>query len=896
MARLLEIFFPTEEELIEPEKESSSVGARVHRKFSIRLFEMLNFDLRMDEPKILERILQRALIERYDPLSPKNAFFILNRIISFTREASKFITTEGDNKFGFGSSGKPQIWEQFIVAYGSVQESQIHLVRPLLPVIREVMKEMSSGWWRVLIQKGLCNDSVPIRRLVLHFILSGTRAEDLEVLCTPDGLDFCLEDFLVAGLDANASFLVAPQHILEGDSGVGSAIDLGEATSHFFASIIETFSRKSPAHGQAILRELLVAVERMVRAPVALIYILKAFSQVSLFPALEDVDLIIISKISCLISLHNQRARLLVKRQLTEIIIRFSNPSQISFAQLIVTLYDLLSESLALGEFNSKKPEFAEIGQWLDNTFGANFLKENLTISIERYFRTEGSLEKARILALLMVFSLGSGDGRFIVYSRPILERLALIKSFEDPRDAISAFTMFLALNKTVRAVLCSGDDLLSFLGMESRIFSWLEFIDETLFGEEMRVKVDFPSSLVLLEAFSLLIERADEDDQQNNQNQLIQFLEMHFFSQVHFLNPQNSTSADDKTENNVDLDVGFKRLLTVLSAMTSLSAILGRLNDIGHLQPGLITPESIQKLIRFKLERPGGLSETEWDQWPEFVTAFTASKWKCIEAMSRSLLSTEEPKEEFLSVLSSCLQALEVSKYGGTLAILKCMSTLFDLILDITDLKEEDGQICYLTDLTVRIFKNTLVGGSETQRWFDFYAEAFIALLFRPSILKASEISSTLLESIQEAFEFIVSDIGPKRRGIVSLMSLRMGEYWISFSDSLSLNWRTQLMELILYGPVRASTDETVAARINCEHVPDSDYQVRVHALTVLNHLKDGDLGRDFLVDLLGHQEAKSMVKKRMFPGDFGHRIKLRSWSAILLLIGVLCNIPGND
>lgn len=195
---------------------------------------------------------------------------------------------------------------------------------------------------------------------------------------------------------------------------------------------------------------------------------------------------------------------------------------------------------------------------------------------------------------------------------------------------------------------------------------------------------------------------------------------------------------------------------------------------------------------------------------------------------------------------------------------------------------------------MTVQIFKNVLVGESETQRWFDSYAESFIVLFFRPSVLKASEGSSLILESLQEVFNFTICEIGPKRRGIVSLISSRLGEYLMGNSVSLSSNWRSQLIQLLLYGPIRGSPDDTVAARINHEHVPDSDYQVRVHALSVLNNLKDSELAKDLLVDLLGQQEALSASKKRMFPGDFGHRLKLRSWSAILLLIGILCNLSG--
>ena len=197
LARLLEIFFPTEEV-----SEDSSVSisekefsTKITRNFSMRRFELLNFDLRRETPEILEAILQRALIERYDPLMAKNAFYILNRIVSYSRETSNFETETSKTIFVWSKSSNQLLkWEQFIVAYGSVQESQIHLVRPLLPVIRESMKEFSSGWWRVLLQRGLCNDSVPIRRLILHFVLSGTQDEDMKVLCAPEGLDLCRQE------------------------------------------------------------------------------------------------------------------------------------------------------------------------------------------------------------------------------------------------------------------------------------------------------------------------------------------------------------------------------------------------------------------------------------------------------------------------------------------------------------------------------------------------------------------------------------------------------------------------------------------------------------------------------------------------------------------------------
>ena len=153
------------------------------------------------------------------------------------------------------------------------------------------------------------------------------------------------------------------------------------------------------------------------------------------------------------------------------------------------------------------------------------------------------------------------------------------------------------------------------------------------------------------------------------------------------------SSTETESNQDCTDFDVGFKRLLTISAVMIGVSAILKKLRGIDHLPRDLITPDLIQKTIRFKLERPGGLSESEWDQWPEFLTSFTAAKWKCVEAMTQSYLTfttAQEGREELLSVLASCLQALEVSKYGGTLAILRCMTTLFDLIFINISEKDE--------------------------------------------------------------------------------------------------------------------------------------------------------------------------------------------------------------
>lgn len=214
----------------------------------------------------------------------------------------------------------------------------------------------------------------------------------------------------------------------------------------------------------------------------------------------------------------------------------------------------------------------------------------------------------------------------------------------------------------------------------------------------------------------------------------------------------------------------------------------------------------------------------------------------------------------------------------------------------------EIDPAFDALFDRFVQVMVSVLKGQSETQRWFDYYADAFIKVAFRPSILEASVIRPALTETLLEIFNFLCQEVGPKRRGMVALMSSKLGGFFLGNKQqglqALKEHWTGPLLTLLLYGPVRGSVEEAVAAKIAHEHVPDSDYQVRVHAITVLNHLKDDALLKDLLMDLIGRQEATASpaLRKKMFPGDANHRIRLRTWAGILLLIGILLNHKSVD
>jgi hypothetical protein len=536
-------------------------------------------------------------------------------------------------------------------------------------------------------------------------------------LCCPDGLDFCLDDLLRWGVDANSSFLIiTTTHALLPES----VFDMGEAVTCFFANLIEAYAKISPGHGRAFVTELLSAIEAVLKAPAGLIYVLKAFKQVSCaFPALDNSALSCLCRVSNLASLHNQRARLLVKWQLAEVLMRFADASKISFDQLCGTVNELVLESITLRTLGEGSESFAQMAGWLDACFGADYLRESVLIGLQQFFASpledvRALKERAQVLATICIFSLGSADGRFVSFSRVIFEQLALISvsDGEGVPGSIPAFVMFLALNESVGAVLRGRNDLISQLGSSNKIFEWLNFLDDRLFS---RKQTDLTACQVLLEAFALIINRAADNDQ----GQLMQFLDMLSFRLVSFIDEQavkqqkkprdfDEAAGDEES----GIGVGFTGLLRVFAGLTALSSALHKLSELGHVRTSLLKSEMVQRTIRFKLERPAGLNEAQWDIWPSFVTLFTAAKWKCVEAMALTMrpdqrealteatmqtdASAMQPKSteddddhlSLLAILASCIQALEVSKYGGTLAILRCTGTLIKLQLKSSESK----------------------------------------------------------------------------------------------------------------------------------------------------------------------------------------------------------------
>lgn len=726
LARLLELFFPMEPQV---ELHTGLAPPRRAPSFSPRLFELLQFDLRTDDPPVLAALLQAGLVDRRDAFVAKNAFYILNRMVVFTREAPLL---HEDCLLG----GHDASWKHFVVVYGAMQEAQVHLIIPLLPTFRSLLiggagmettgrrkqtlpsggnadKDVTAitsvaddtrpstlpiGWWRVLVQRGLASDSAPVRRAVLHTVLQ-LDARQIPALCTPDGLDFCLGDLFALGLDPNSALFVASAGAKDAASGSETGVDLGDAVSVFYGRLVAAYSGIDVRHARAIVHEMLEAIVEGLRAPVALIYALRGLARVSPRAILDDGDLATMRKIAALPYLHNQRARLLVKRLLLETLMALGDATAISFAQLAATLHALLHEEMTLpgGELQVEGQQFGALAAWLDRVFGPAFLREQLAIAIARFYaegaesETEGGVgvstlrTRASVLATIAVFSLGAADGRFVAAMRPVLEQLALVvghgQSLETVGSlgddgssitAVPAFVLFLAMNETVEAVLRNGADLVSHLGLAGRIFDWLAFVDAVLFGCG---RVSFPATGVLLDAFRLLVDRVQDTDS----GQLLPFLDMLAFRLgTHLACDRMERVGGDGEDDNRGSPVTFREQLHELAALAVLAAVVRKLRELGRQRPDVVTEQLVRTVVRLRVERPAGLSETEWDGWPDFVTAYTEAKWTCVEALAGAL----EPHEGPLAVYASCLQAVEVSRHGGTLAILRCMETVLDLIL----------------------------------------------------------------------------------------------------------------------------------------------------------------------------------------------------------------------
>ena len=827
------------------------------------------------------------------------------------------------------------VWTNFFLLWETMQEPQLHLVQPMLPLLQTFLQPyrpdepwLGLAWWESILRRAFANDSVAVRKAVLEALL------DLPV------------ERLVR-LRRAVDFLFGPMMRLLDNSHLYANIDVnlmvsqfGERMARFYARLIDSFEDLEAR--KTCLSFYLGQVAKTIKSPTPAIFLVQAMVQVEAFPAFGDEQLSVIGGLADNHTLfHNPRARSLVRWQLLQVLLRFANGSAISYQVLASTLDRLLEGN---GELTLGSELFRSIQDWLFVTFNANYIASNLETEISRYFYlyTSNSFDEtqqiAKRISTMAIFALNDSDAHRSNVSASSTNMQTCLKaayanmakmidSGSSSSFIVSSVMLFRRLDEAVRRVTGGSRDLVEGLGLGGRLFEWMEVVTRVALADVLsefpqfrrsseplinsnhvsQVQGDCEPQLDLqalselvdgLEVFVRAAAGAATSDEAVRAN-LVKYLDMQLFQLVsmlrHYTHLRNSQSAETYV-----MQLGK---VTMLRMMSQCFDHLGTLP--GHVD--FFQNAEILQLYEFDLERAPMQSAEEW---PRVQVSFVAAKWKAVASIVRfvartpdltSLISTDE-------AFSLALEQLEVSQHAAVISIYECLRVL----------AESPSLSASLVELAVKVSIELLSGGpSGAPRWFDLYCEAFLGFLFQPCLLGRMDCA----EGVRSAFEHILHRVGPRRRGLVTRMVARLWSYWRSPEGRISRDSCTDdIVQLIIFGPIRDTNEERLAETLTFSRHKgqigkpeeqectvdsadmDQDYLVRVYINDLINHLDPqcpfdrafaGLLSEKLLDRSLGVGLSKAELK-HVFPNALLHRRRMRCWQSMLLLSAVL--YPSSD
>lgn len=367
-------------------------------------WKLINFDLRRQDG--LTFLILDGL-ESDSQLARKEALRILKSLVAFSTimaddpasiDPGSFVDEDSSSRiFCWRPEHKKawiDAWSNFVLLYESLQQPQVHIVSPMLPLLDTFLKRRSLSdpwlglsWWEVLMAVGFKNDSIGVRRVALEGVLK-LGEETFPALHTAQGFIF---GQLLRLCDTTAFYY--PIDTTRFVSRFGELVV--RFYSRFLASIPskEDFAamKEQPqfAHRTDALNAYVTSICETVKGPSPSVYLLLALFELAPQPALTEATLEACQRFASSTSTFNNTAtRRLVKAQMLRAMVRLGDPTAISYraASQAVEFFSAEQESFAIGT-----AEYTELVDWLAASYGTDMCIQSLKNEIERYFSSFGS-------------------------------------------------------------------------------------------------------------------------------------------------------------------------------------------------------------------------------------------------------------------------------------------------------------------------------------------------------------------------------------------------------------------------------------------------------------------------------------------------------------------------
>ncbi|KAK7902159.1 hypothetical protein WMY93_018928 [Mugilogobius chulae] len=320
--------------------------------------------------------------------------------------------------------------------------------------------------------------------------------------------------------------------------------------------------------------------------------------------------------------------------------------------------------------------------------------------------------------------------------------------------------------------------------------------------------------------------------------------------------------------------------------------------SSVGHFNETLMKPPA--------LDSPNdtdGYSPV-WQDWGRVVAHYLSNQWVCLSILSKTIgtSETEESRSsEILRLSVTCaIEGLSLLPSNLVLPIFTFLETaLPQLIQEDESLCVDAITVCW--DLVQGLSSNPL----------DFWPslKSFISMVFHCKLLMLTEEQAPNLTTNIKRIAFELMEVSQSKSGVFGLLMQHCCQLWLPIGaqdDSIFASVFSHfhiLTEGCVYGPVfrrdqRLIQDvqsyveqlgEECAANLLCGDNRD-DQLPRACALSLLSRLNPSDpqhqrLMQIVVLELLKKDSLISSSKVRYYNNSMQHRVKNRIWQTVLVL-----------
>lgn len=767
--------------------------------------------------------------------------------------------------------GLRSAWQSFFACFLALQETQAHLVKPLLPTLHEdVLGVLGLDWWRVCLLRVFDNPSVSVNRLVLK-TLAAINALDHPSLLTNEGYKLLAGELL--GALSNSFLYVCPEE----SSSVISAF--GQQIAKFYGNLLEQDHFAS---------SYIIGLAENVVAAVPLIYLIQPLTITRIQRGcFKGQELNAIQAIAASRGLHNPKARNLVHWMLLQSMIVWTDCNQVSFQKVAKTLNSLSINSCSKG-----------VSAWLVESFSEDLIVSSMKEVFEQALSpseiSKDCLTGSSVDFLGTTCAYFAGKPQiFVRCMQPLFKELSLLSETVPFDHLTQNLRVLLGINTAISSSYTNHSILPELCG---RMLDYCQYIERALLieveGQETvfrQPEISIDDLLVLLEAFVICLGKAKESG-------CIPFLDILVKKLLdNLLLPilTNNSSVQDRS-----------RQLSKIVLMVFLDAaclLYNRLKaPLTGIQERLMTV--VDLLLEVCLQRPANMTHSgEWQDWPRLEQCFACAKFNLLSQIIEEQMRHGMPsRSDADAIILHCLEAAaDECKYKALLSAFACIKRVMAVAFS--------GQH---VPLIVKTAQDILAHSvkAEPSRWVKAYGMAAIDVICSPEIMSVRDSAWHNPQDgcVQAGFcqHFLLENLAKSKYSQIA----------VYLAQTLAALYREKLSEgdrewfldaytglfvqLSVYGPIRdlpeASLADSVASQLALGRLVEDvldDSMARVYILSVFNNsfltVIQGESLAGKLLDFLDVPSGSvtERLKRIAFPNTLINRHRLRAWQALLVL-----------